>query len=123
MDQSLEKKSSETTSIVIDLRESSDATVFNENDNNFIHYREFRRVKEMISRKLDFLNRDEVDKKQGAKFVKERYHDTITVFGTRGSGKTSFLLNLLENLDSNKEIAVLPIIDPTLIEEKGHVFS
>lgn len=49
-------------------------------------------------------------------------HNTITIFGTRGSGKTSFLLSLKDFYEKRPGVAVLEIIDPTLIEEKGHVF-
>lgn len=49
-------------------------------------------------------------------------HNTITIFGTRGSGKTSFLLSLLEAYKKHPKIMILDIIDPTLIEDKGHVF-
>ena len=49
-------------------------------------------------------------------------HDAITILGTRGSGKTSFLLSLNQNFKDNKHIEILKIIDPTLIEEKGHIF-
>ena len=73
-----------------------------------------------------------------------RYHDTITVCGPRGSGKTTFILNLfdiirrdalndlfndrpLEVRDrfrdfSLRDVEVLDILDPTLVEEKEHVF-
>jgi GTPase SAR1 family protein len=63
---------------------------------------------------------------------KEYLHNTITLLGTRGSGKTSFLLSVLEWIKKEKKdetrhidlssVQVLEIIDPTLIEEKGHVF-
>lgn len=59
-------------------------------------------------------------------------HNTITLSGSRGSGKTSFLLSIVkwikdEKKDNSRNIElsslqVLEIIDPTLIEEKGHVF-
>lgn len=52
-----------------------------------------------------------------------RYHETITVLGERGSGKTSFLLNLQNILDTNlqNELSFLKILDPTLFENKQHV--
>lgn len=55
--------------------------------------------------------------------LKSEYsHNTITLLGTRGSGKTSFLLSLKSKLEEEPGVEVLDIIDPTLIEEKGHVF-
>lgn len=64
-----------------------------------------------------------------------RRQNTITISGSRGSGKTTFLLNMLDTIkrqdktcplplirdDANK-IKVLEILDPTLIEDKEHVF-
>ncbi|AGW14200.1 hypothetical protein [Megalodesulfovibrio gigas] len=60
----------------------------------------------------------------------ERPHDVITVDGSRGSGKTTFILNacrILTGKDRSKEkpfdkIAFLGIIDPTLVETREHVF-
>ncbi|MGM1429995.1 hypothetical protein ACS126_12115 [Sphingobacterium lactis] len=55
--------------------------------------------------------------------IKSEYsHNTITLLGTRGSGKTSFLLSLKSSFEKDPSVQVLDIIDPTLIEEKGHVF-
>lgn len=55
-----------------------------------------------------------------------RVHNTITLSGSRGSGKTSFLMSLKKDIESTDELkkdyVFLEIIDPTLIEEKGHVF-
>lgn len=64
---------------------------------------------------------------------KDRFHDTIALFGSRGTGKTTFILNALEQIRSNGEylkerqikssdIEVLAIKDPTLVEDKEHVF-
>lgn len=50
-----------------------------------------------------------------------RKHNAITISGERGSGKTSFLMTLKKNF-SEKKVVVIDIIDPTLIEEKGHIF-
>ncbi len=63
---------------------------------------------------------------------KEYLHNTITLLGSRGSGKTSFLLSIKKWVEQEKkdkeseidlsQLQVLSIVDPTLIEEKGHVF-
>ncbi|WP_164969378.1 hypothetical protein [Halarcobacter anaerophilus] len=54
---------------------------------------------------------------------KERFHESITVLGARGSGKTSFLLNLENYLDKkiSDKTSFLKILDPTLFESKQHV--
>jgi Cdc6-like AAA superfamily ATPase len=58
-----------------------------------------------------------------------RPHNAILIEGGRGSGKTTFLLNALHNLDRanenfleiGKKVKVLPILDPTLIETKQNI--
>jgi hypothetical protein len=67
---------------------------------------------------------------------RKRYHDTIMVCGSRGSGKSSFILSMFELLrNKDKRIGItaaekindgdiyaLGILDPTLIEDKEHIF-
>jgi hypothetical protein len=77
-----------------------------------IHQQELEMAEQFIRRKIDEPKTDK----------EHRPHDAIAVFGTRGSGKTTFLLSLKRIYEDSKEVQVLPIIDPTLIEEKGHVF-
>ncbi|WP_367209601.1 P-loop NTPase fold protein [Sphingobacterium sp. R2] len=96
------------TNTTIILNESTNAKKFN--DKNIIHLSQFNAVKSLISK---FLIED---------LDSNHSHNTITLLGSRGSGKTSFLLSLENELKSHEEIEVLNIIDPTLIEEKGHVF-
>lgn len=58
-----------------------------------------------------------------------RRHNAILVEGGRGSGKTTFLLNVLGSIDRRDDIfqdvgrnvRVLPMVDPTLIETKQHI--
>ncbi|MFN7040212.1 MAG: hypothetical protein ACK4OH_03445 [Acidovorax temperans] len=58
-----------------------------------------------------------------------RPHNAILIEGGRGSGKTTFLLNALDNLNKAKgdfakiggRVKVLPILDPTLIETKQNI--
>ena len=52
-------------------------------------------------------------------YLDHTYH-TISVFGDRGSGKTSFLISLLNVCKNSRDfnVEVLPIIDPTLVEHK-----
>lgn len=108
--------------IVIILNQSVNAKDFSAPDKNegkkteigtLIHWLELERVLEIIKKKKPQNGED-------AKIV--NLHNTITVLGTRGSGKTSFLLSVKKVVGEDKDIEVLDIIDPTLIEQKGHVF-
>ncbi|AZB10681.1 hypothetical protein EG344_18490 [Chryseobacterium sp. G0162] len=90
-----------------------------QNYSTLIHNKEFDKVIQIIK---DSIPIDQ------ASAANKNLHNTITILGSRGSGKTSFLLSIKFYLESSerysigKDIQVLNIIDPTLIEEKGHVF-
>jgi hypothetical protein len=101
--------------IVIKLAESTNAKVFSVSDSNLIHLDEFNKAKEWIKERIDKIKKGEISEK-------ERLHDTITILGSRGSGKTSFLYSLLGYCEEKKDVEVIETIDPTLIEEKGHIF-
>ena len=103
--------------IIIDLNQSSNARIFV--GQHLIHLREFRMVKVMIAKQLEQV---ETRFNAQTKYQKEHLHEAITILGSRGSGKTTFLLSLLDDLKDNSKLESLDIIDPTLIEEKGHVF-
>lgn len=97
--------------ITINLSKSENATNFKVGE--ILHVAELQKVQEDIE---SFLEDIEL-------YPGERYlHKAITILGSRGSGKTSFLLNLNRFYENNPSVSVLEIIDPTLIEEKGHVF-
>lgn len=50
-------------------------------------------------------------------------HDTISVFGSRGAGKTTFLLTFIDKIKrENTDALCLEHIDPSLIEPKLHPF-
>lgn len=108
-----------TNTIIIDLEDSSNAKSFKEG--NVIHQKALDKVKGFINK-----FREEYENDKHNKNVELTYkHNTITVLGTRGSGKTSFLLSVKEqilNETDYKDLIFLEIIDPTLVEEKGHVF-
>lgn len=100
------------------LDHSTDARAFTENE--LIHNVEFNKVRKWIESDIETAKSLIEDRGQ---IDRDRRHDTITILGTRGSGKTSFLLSILTWFDeNNKDVEVLEIIDPTLIEEKGHIF-
>lgn len=94
------------------LSESQSAKSFDVSQ--MIHQIEFVKVKHLVEKQLT-----------EASLTKTEVHHTIPIFGERGSGKTSFLESILEyyskHADEHK-VCVLDLIDPTMIEEKGHVF-
>lgn len=113
------QQATELTTII--LNQSDHAKKFD--DKNLIHKREFDVIIGFINGALRLAENEP---------EKEYLHNTITLLGARGNGKTSFLLSVLEWIEKNKKdiakgidlssVQVLEIIDPTLIEEKGHVF-
>lgn len=98
--------------IEIKLQESINAKAFN--DKELIHKEEFDKAKKWIEIRIDEISQKKVN-------TKIRLHDTITILGSRGSGKSTFIYSILEYCREKKNIAIINI-DPTLIEEKGHVF-
>lgn len=102
--------SSQDEKIIIDLSKSVNPRAFL--TGSIIHKMEFQKVCDWINEQIK-----EVDKKD----IDARYNDTISIFGSRGSGKTSFVLSVLEKYKDDRNVEVLEIIDPTLIEEKGHI--
>ena len=99
--------------IIIDLSKSMNACSFEGSD--IIHKAEFDRVKKLIDDKIE-------DNENNDFKILGRYNDTITILGSRGSGKTSFLMSILQTYNGHKNIEIIELIDPTLIEEKGHIF-
>ena len=108
--------------IVIDLNQTDtkgfDAT-------NFIQVQARDKLFELINKFLGQIP-DKFDSK-------ERVHHTILIQGKRGSGKTSFILSVKKQINEGfknpnndiptpKDLVILDIIDPTLIESKEHVF-
>lgn len=100
--------------IIINLADSSNAIAFKSNE--IIHNSEFEKIKKEIASRIDRAKAEEKAKD------KTNALDTITVLGSRGSGKTSFLKSLAEFYSKDSDIEVIKIIDPTMIEDKGHVF-
>lgn len=102
--------------IVIKIEESLDASKSFQ-VNNLLQIKAIEKIKKLVSGRLDKLN--------DSKNCNDRKHDTITILGERGSGKTSLLLNLktiLKNLKNyDDELVFLDIIDPTLFETKQNI--
>jgi len=109
--------------VIIDLDESRYAHSFPKDQN--VHQSAFDKLISLIkslANKADGVK----DKYDDDEFATIETHDAIAVFGQRGVGKTSFLKSVVKEImqgeDRNDSIVVLPLIDPTLIEEKGHIF-
>jgi energy-coupling factor transporter ATP-binding protein EcfA2 len=118
--------------ILINLDEERDAYIVND-PANMVHMRALSLIRDRIGESLDNAKKYANDRqKDGSSLIRIRRHDTIMLAGVRGSGKTTFmlsLLNFIENKLSGAEayhfdgdIASLHILDPTLIEDKTHIF-
>lgn len=96
--------------IVISLNDSSNTRPYA--DHNRVHEVQFEKAVKWIKQAIE-----KADKK-----TLQRLQETISILGSRGSGKTSFLLSLIEEFKNHPEVVVIQLIDPTLIEQKGHIF-
>lgn len=112
--------------ITIKLSNSLSANKFGEEER--IHHKAFEKVLNLIDEQKDACLNYDPEEEDGFR----RSNNAISIFGERGVGKTSFLMSLRNHLKTAKEeaeenlkygdIYLLPTIDPTLIEEKGHIF-
>lgn len=105
--------------IIIDVKNNSIASLILDEKNN-IHQGELIEASNWIDVSLKYL--ENIESKPTETLADD---NTITVIGTRGSGKTTFLKTLLAKYKEHEElkrVKILDIIDPTLIEEKGHIF-
>lgn len=100
--------------IVLDPEKDIHATDFT--DNKIVHQLELKQVMQIVKNLIEAGENYNPEEK----FL--RTHNTITLSGTRGSGKTSFLYSLLKKIETEENILTLKIVDPTLMEEKGHIF-
>lgn len=105
----------EKNKVVIDLAKSINSCYFEGIE--IIHKAEFARVTDLIDNKIKHNETEHTNRE-----VHNRYNDTITILGSRGSGKTSFMMSILHKYEKHDDIEVIELIDPTLIEEKGHIF-
>lgn len=94
-------------------------------DKKIVHQLELRQVLALIDQFTDEAKQETSSKTKAEPTIdNQRVHHTITLSGSRGSGKTSFLKTLISEIKSKPQykIEILEIVDPTLIEEKGHIF-
>lgn len=124
---------------VFDLNEQRDAYVVSE-PSKLIHQYEYERIKELLKESLlaskryvDGIANNKTNKRE--ELLSVRKHDTIMLAGVRGIGKTTFMLSILnfikkgslnievgEKKHAEDQIESLHILDPTLIEDKTHIF-
>lgn len=107
--------------VLIDLSDSTYAHGFAEQ--NRIHQVEFDAAVNLIENQISQIG----NQSTYGKSVLNRVHNTISIFGDRGTGKTSFIRSIFDEIEKrNKEkgekIKILGLIDPTLMEEKAHIF-
>jgi DNA polymerase III delta prime subunit len=92
---------------------------------NYVHIVYLNRVIKLIRERIKNLGEINREEENSSKtFESLRMHDAILVDGKRGSGKTTFLLNLkaeLEMKESNINVKVLDAIDPNQLDEKSNI--
>lgn len=102
------------STIVIDLDNSQYAHGF-QNENQ-IHQKDLDKAICLIRQQVRQINQE--DEVNNCIFLSHNYR-TIGIFGDRGSGKTSFLISLLEKCKQDlEEVEILKMVDPTLVEHK-----
>lgn len=107
--------------VIITLSESTYAHYFKSGTR--VHEYEYNRVFKMIEQQLmKAIDTKVTDEEKPYGLI--RHHNTISIFGGRGSGKTSFLHTVFSECAQKyaDQIEMLKIVDPTLVETKGHVF-
>ena len=102
----------EKRTIIIDLDNSLYAHAFTSEQQ--IHQEDLDKAMDIIQNQVNRL-----DLNEDADVYLSRIYRTIGVFGDRGSGKTSFMISLLNRCKNEmKKVEVLRMIDPTLVEHK-----
>ena len=102
----------EKRTIIIDLDNSLYAHAFTSEQQ--IHQEDLDKAMGIIQNQVKRL-----DLNEDADVFLSHVYRTIGVFGDRGSGKTSFMISLLNRCKNEmKKVEVLRMIDPTLVEHK-----
>lgn len=105
--------------VILDFtsQDFSDAAVLAEKK-SIIHIHEFRRVLELIDESIQISQ-----KCKNVTGELKRLHNTITILGSRGAGKTTFIKTLYSELNKSerknekeeeRKLLLIDIIDPTL---------
>jgi hypothetical protein len=116
--------------IVIDLDGERDAYAVRKSE-DLVHPMELEQLQTMLKKSVHSAKKyaREYDQDNDSKVMLRRRHDTIMLAGVRGCGKTTFMLSALNYIEKKLQgeefvngIESMGIIDPTLIEEKVHIF-
>lgn len=124
--------------VVINLDDSTYARSFE--TANLVHIREYDHVLDLLDKQIDKIGEYDRQCKEWDEepYTYRTYNNSIAILGGRGSGKTSFLKSVLryyhsgtngkssENGEIDKDdrrdkVKVLSLIDPTMLEDSGHV--
>lgn len=93
----------------------------NDKDENIIQQDVLRKIKDEIIERIETTKAN--SNKESDNIINTPItYNSILISGSRGAGKTSFLFSLRNKLKENADIEILDFLDPTLIEEKAHIF-
>ena len=113
-------KDNKRNKVLIDLLDSTYAHSFEEQ--NRIHQVEFDAAVNLVVNQINRIP-EQKNYKMG---MLDRVHNTISIFGDRGTGKTSFIRSLFDEIEKRykekEDVVILGLKDPTIIEEKSHIF-
>ena len=111
---------SDENSIIINL---NNPKVMAYKKDNFTYRDKLEKVLKLIDERIkDIYNiENNFNTTSTKKYESSRMHDSILIDGKRGSGKTTFLVNLREEIDNNKSIKVLSAIDPNQLDKKSNI--
>ena len=106
--------------IVIDLN-SPKVSLIKRKD--FVYIEELNKVMDLIKDRVEDINKSPNNYNMKEAFENFRMHDAILIDGKRGSGKTTFLLNVKDEVknDDDVNVKVLDSIDPNQLDEKSNI--
>lgn len=89
------------------------------NNQHFFIDKYSKKIKDLIKSRIHEL--DDTNNERFQDYFEYKMHDSILIYGTRGNGKTTIMMNLKEMIHDEdyliKHTRILEIIDPTLLEE------
>lgn len=112
----------EDNEIFFDFRQTdySDAAV--RNDSELVNKVQMKKMMELVDGQIKKSR--EFKLPDNNKFDNQHVHNTISIFGNRGAGKTTFLQTTLDKIARlyGKEVVLLKVLDPSLLDCKQHPF-